>query len=50
MFLKTQPPIDPAKPGPGAYALPQLMGNDLPKYTMRSKSMNFKDAKFPGPG
>ena len=42
--------MDSSKPGPGTYALPRIIGNELPKYTMRAKYLSAKSEYKPGPG
>ena len=38
VFIKENPPRDPAVPGPGQYPIPELVGNEAAKYTMRPKT------------
>ena len=39
VFIKENPPIDKAIPGPGQYTVPKLIG-EASKYTMRPKTTN----------
>ena len=50
MYLRSHPPQDPSKPGPGTYQLPPRVGEELPKYTMRPKAISARGMNVPGPG
>ena len=40
VFIKEHPPRDPNIPGPGQYPIPQMIGNEAAKYTLRPKTTN----------
>lgn len=40
VYIKENPVRDPSVPGPGQYTIPNLIGNEASKFTMRPKTIS----------